>query len=302
MGGGGKHPRQRGDQDPDRRLARPCRKLDRLVAQPARGGHPGGVLQFHAGAGLDAHRPDLAAARWRAVHALRPARFRGLRYPYPATPERGRGLPRSPAGRGRPPLRRHGRCQEAGTGREHRLWPPRRRRTADHGGRACAAGQLRPGDGRGAAPELPRLSGTGRPGRAGSGDAALLPSRRPALSAAGPAPHHVDRGGLRRAYGRRRSARKRDHALFRLAWGAARQRPAGDDAPLWRPRAFPAPAQCPPRHRNRPRQLLRGRPPWRPDRHGRADRRRSGRGRPPPRRGARGCGHSHAPRSRAGHP
>lgn len=48
--------------------------------------HPHRLLQFHASAGLDAHRPALGNQTWRKGDAFRSHRFRRFRHSYSETP------------------------------------------------------------------------------------------------------------------------------------------------------------------------------------------------------------------------
>jgi hypothetical protein len=88
------HPGIGGDQDRHGAVAGPCGGLDR---QPARGGggrRPAGdLLQLHAGAGLDPHRPAASRRGRRHGDAFRPDGFRRVRSSPSASGRRGGGLP-----------------------------------------------------------------------------------------------------------------------------------------------------------------------------------------------------------------
>ena len=183
----------------------------RSLENLARAGIPVDLLQFHAGARLDAHRARLAGRAWRPRHALRPRRFRRLRHPHAEAQGCAARLFGGGRGGGREALAKHGR--RAG----NRSLPPtsspacRGRRST---GRSTAlSAHLATYDEIG--PERLRQNlidflSEVAPHAEKLGAAALLPSRRSAVPAARAAAHHVDAGRLpRRARCRRRSRQRR---------------------------------------------------------------------------------------------
>ena len=72
-----------GRQEAEGRLARAHRELPGEPAPPGGRGNRGRLLQLHAGARLDAHRPRLAGRARRHLHALRLCRLRRVRHPHP---------------------------------------------------------------------------------------------------------------------------------------------------------------------------------------------------------------------------
>ena len=117
--GGGREPAGLGGhQEAEGRLARAPRQLPREPAQPRRGRDRGRLLQLHAGARLDPHRPRVPRRARRHLHALRPRRLRRLRHPHPrARRARPTTIGDERARRGRAALRRDGRRAAAAADR-----------------------------------------------------------------------------------------------------------------------------------------------------------------------------------------
>ena len=178
-------------------------------AQRGRGRARGHLLQLHAGARLDAHRPALPRAVRRHLHAVRHLRLRGVRHPPP-----GARRARRPTTATTLPTRRRAAfaamSDDEQEGARRATSPsalPGSTETHDDGRRAGAPRRVRRHLARPAAPAFRRLPRGGRAGRRRGRRPAVLPPRRSAVLAARPAAHHVDGGRLRSRSSMRSTAR-----------------------------------------------------------------------------------------------
>ena len=261
------------------------------LREPGRGRHRRRLLQLHAGARLDAHRPGVAARRT----AARRCGSTSSTSPPSTSTSSGAGAPRADypeavRRRGRPALRRDGRGARGGGSRATSTPACRVGRAHSLDGAARAARALRRHRRRPAAAALRRLPRRGGAGGRAARHAALLPSGRPAVPAARAAADHVDGGRLPRDPRRRRQPgeRRRRSAPARSARGPT------TTCPAWCERLGPRIHFV---HLRNVRKeagtallLPRGRAPGGRHRHGRGDRRRCWRGGAAPRRGPGGRG------------
>ena len=132
--GGGREPAGlRGHQEAEGRLARASRELPRQPAQPRRRRHRGRLLQLHAGARLDPHRPRLPRRATAApACASTIVDFAAFDIHILERPGAARGLsPRRSATRPHARFAAHGRGAQDGAGAQRHLRPARLRREHD---------------------------------------------------------------------------------------------------------------------------------------------------------------------------
>src|SRR3984957_395574 len=273
--GGGKYSGTQFHQVADTRFSILRRCVEGFAAGGGAGGREGGLLQLHAGGGLDADGFEVGAAVHGLCAAIRCDRFRGVRHFYSGAKKRRGAIRRATGERGPDAVRGYaGRAANESGANDYRGAAGRGSFLYARG--ISAAGErIRRRDGGGSARQFARVLAGDCAGRGGIGPAVVHSPGRSAVVFVWAATSDVYRRGCERHIWRGRCSHKRLDVLRWVIRGAGGQRFGGDGAGIRPADSFCASAAG---AAGRGWLVLRGRAPRRKLGHGGSGTRAAGRG------------------------